>query len=160
MRGSSKVVVGRGGHRRVARRRRRGRGARASPSRAYTPMTRAEHSDRARCSSQSPISVPNAAQLRLGQYLVRVGDCASCHTRDGGAFLSGGFALNTPFGKIYSTNLTSDPETGIGAFTPRDLLRRVARRHRLGRAAALSGDALSVHDARHARRLATRCWPS
>ncbi len=64
-----------------------------------------------------PISdlVPDSQQLRLGQYLVRMGDCAACHTREGGAFLAGGRALNTPFGAIYSTNLTSDQQTGVGA---------------------------------------------
>ena len=65
-----------------------------------------------------PDTVPNAEQVRLGQYLVRVGDCASCHTREGGGFLGGGFGLNTPFGTIYSTNLTSDPHAGIGDWTP------------------------------------------
>jgi mono/diheme cytochrome c family protein len=86
-------------------------------SAAYTPMT-APYIPMRALVQEIPESSANAAQLRLGQYLVRVGDCASCHTREGGALLSGGFGLNTPFGKIYSTNLTSDPETGVGAFTP------------------------------------------
>jgi mono/diheme cytochrome c family protein len=87
------------------------------PSAAYTPMTAPFLPMRALVQT-IPESAPNSAQLRRGQYLVRAGDCASCHTREGGALLSGGFALNTPFGKIFSTNLTSDPETGIGAWTP------------------------------------------
>src|SRR3954464_3629720 len=61
-----------------------------------------------------PDDVPNADQLRRGQYLVRVGDCASCHTPDGGEPLAGSYGLKTPFGTIYSTNLTSDAETGVG----------------------------------------------
>jgi len=61
---------------------------------------------------------PNAEQLRRGQYLVRMGDCVSCHTPDDGPPFAGGFGLNTPFGVIYSTNLTSDPETGIGRMSP------------------------------------------
>jgi mono/diheme cytochrome c family protein len=65
-----------------------------------------------------PDGAPNAEQLRRGQYLVRVGDCASCHTPEGGPTFAGGFGLNTPFGVIYSTNLTSDPETGIGRMKP------------------------------------------
>lgn len=60
---------------------------------------------------------PEAEQLRWGQYLVRVGDCAACHSREGGAFLAGGRALDTPFGLIYSTNLTSDRLSGIGQWT-------------------------------------------
>jgi mono/diheme cytochrome c family protein len=87
-----------------------------SPAAAYTPMTAPDISTRV---LTQPIadSVPNVQQVRLGQYLVRVGDCASCHTREGGAFLAGGQALNTPFGTIYSTNLTSDRKTGVGDWT-------------------------------------------
>jgi mono/diheme cytochrome c family protein len=63
-------------------------------------------------------TVPNADQVRRGQYLVRMGDCVSCHTRDGGEPLAGGYGLNTPFGVIYTQNLTSDPDTGIGNWSP------------------------------------------
>jgi mono/diheme cytochrome c family protein len=62
-------------------------------------------------------TTPNAEQLRRGQYLVAVGDCLSCHLRAGGQALAGGLGLNTPFGVIYSSNITSDPETGIGAWS-------------------------------------------
>jgi mono/diheme cytochrome c family protein len=62
-------------------------------------------------------STPNAAQLRRGQYLVAAGDCMSCHLRDGGEPLAGGLGLKTPFGVIYSPNITSDKETGIGNWT-------------------------------------------
>jgi mono/diheme cytochrome c family protein len=62
-------------------------------------------------------SMPNAAQLRRGQYLVATGDCMSCHLRDGGEPLAGGLGLKTPFGVIYSANITSDRPTGIGAWT-------------------------------------------
>lgn len=84
---------------------------------AYTPLSATALSTRL-LTQAVPDSVANAEQVRLGQYLVRVGDCASCHTREGGGFLGGGFGLNTPFGTIYSTNLTSDPNAGIGAWTP------------------------------------------
>jgi len=60
---------------------------------------------------------PNAAVLRRGQEMVRAGDCVSCHMREGGEPLSGGLALNTPFGVIYSSNITPDAETGIGRWT-------------------------------------------
>jgi mono/diheme cytochrome c family protein len=62
-------------------------------------------------------STPNAAQLRRGQYLVAAGDCMSCHLRDGGEPFAGGLGLRTPFGVIYSANITSDKETGIGDWT-------------------------------------------
>jgi len=41
----------------------------------------------------------------------------SCHLRPGAEPLAGGLGLNTPFGVIYSSNITSDPETGIGSWT-------------------------------------------
>lgn len=62
-------------------------------------------------------SRPNAAQLRHGQYLVVVGDCMACHLREGGEPFAGGLAIRTPFGVIYSANITPDRETGIGAWT-------------------------------------------
>ncbi len=62
-------------------------------------------------------SLPNAAQLRRGQYLVAAGDCISCHQREGGEPFAGGLALNTPFGVIYTPNITPDRNSGIGAWT-------------------------------------------
>jgi mono/diheme cytochrome c family protein len=62
-------------------------------------------------------SAPNAAQLNRGLYLVAAGDCMSCHVRDGGEPFAGGLGLNTPFGAIYTSNITPDRETGIGAWT-------------------------------------------
>lgn len=49
-----------------------------------------------------------------GLYLTRVGDCEACHTIAGQPAYAGNRALPTPFGTIYSANLTPDPETGIG----------------------------------------------
>jgi mono/diheme cytochrome c family protein len=62
-------------------------------------------------------STPNAAQLRRGQYLVAAGDCMSCHLREGGEPFAGGLRLNTPFGAIYTSNITPDRQTGIGTWT-------------------------------------------
>jgi mono/diheme cytochrome c family protein len=64
-----------------------------------------------------PDSTPNAAQVRRGRELAIAGDCLSCHMRDGGPPFGGGLGLNTPFGVIYSANITSDQNTGIGAWT-------------------------------------------
>lgn len=63
-------------------------------------------------------NTPNAALVTRGQYLVRVGDCLSCHLRAGGSPFAGGLGLNTPFGIIYSSNITSDKTNGIGDWTP------------------------------------------
>jgi mono/diheme cytochrome c family protein len=62
-------------------------------------------------------TAPDSAQRTRGQYLVLAGDCMSCHLRDGGEPFAGGLGLNTPFGVIYSSNITSDAQTGIGAWT-------------------------------------------
>jgi mono/diheme cytochrome c family protein len=62
-------------------------------------------------------STVNITQLRRGQYLVAAGDCMSCHLRPGGEPLAGGLGLKTPFGVIYTPNITSDKETGIGNWT-------------------------------------------
>lgn len=52
-----------------------------------------------------------------GRYLARAGNCVSCHTSAGGQAFAGGLGFETPFGKLYSTNITPDPETGIGKWT-------------------------------------------
>ena len=57
------------------------------------------------------------AAIAKGEYLARAGDCIACHTNPGGALFAGGFPMATPFGKIYSSNITPDPATGIGSWT-------------------------------------------
>ncbi|VVE24913.1 cytochrome C [Pandoraea capi] len=59
----------------------------------------------------------SAATLERGRQVALAGDCAVCHTTRGGATNAGGLALETPFGTVYSTNLTPDPETGIGRWS-------------------------------------------
>ena len=54
------------------------------------------------------------AQILRGAKVVEAGDCAVCHTPPGGKYLAGGLPLVTPFGTLYSTNITPDMETGIG----------------------------------------------
>jgi mono/diheme cytochrome c family protein len=61
---------------------------------------------------------PNADLIRRGRYLAIEGDCMSCHTRAGGHPFAGGLGLQTPFGIIYSPNITSDRQTGVGGWTP------------------------------------------
>jgi mono/diheme cytochrome c family protein len=52
-----------------------------------------------------------------GEALAAAGHCASCHTRAGGPAFAGGYGVNTPFGIIYGSNITPDPETGIGLWS-------------------------------------------
>ncbi|HEY2863919.1 MAG TPA: cytochrome c [Casimicrobiaceae bacterium] len=65
----------------------------------------------------------DAVRVASGATLAAIGNCASCHTERGGKTFAGGLALNTPFGVIYSTNITPDAETGIGAWTEDDFRR-------------------------------------
>ncbi len=65
----------------------------------------------------------SADVLERGRYLLRIGDCRSCHTRRGGEPWAGGRAIPTPFGAIYSTNITPDEATGIGTWTAGDFWR-------------------------------------
>jgi len=58
-----------------------------------------------------------------GEYLTRAADCAACHTAPNGAAYAGGRAFTTPYGVIYSTNITPDRDTGIGAYTDAEWLR-------------------------------------
>lgn len=66
------------------------------------------------------------AEISRGAYLARVGDCIACHTA-GPQFpkFAGGLPLNSPFGIIYSTNITPDPVTGIGNYSLKDFSRAV-----------------------------------
>jgi mono/diheme cytochrome c family protein len=56
-------------------------------------------------------------QIARGAELAAVGDCAICHTADGGRRFAGGRGVSTPFGTVYATNITPDPETGIGEWS-------------------------------------------
>lgn len=62
-------------------------------------------------------SIYSAEVIERGRRLAAAGDCAVCHTAPNGIRNAGGRALDTPFGKIYTTNLTPDPETGIGKWS-------------------------------------------
>lgn len=63
------------------------------------------------------------SQIQRGRYLNQIGDCTSCHTAKGGEQYAGGFPVATPFGTIYSTNITPDPESGIGKWSSDDFFR-------------------------------------
>ena len=61
-------------------------------------------------------------RIERGRYLVMLGDCSACHTAPGGAPFAGGLALQTPFGKLVASNITPDPDTGIGNMTNGEFL--------------------------------------
>jgi hypothetical protein len=54
----------------------------------------------------------DASLLSRGALLASIGNCNTCHTASGGQAFAGGLGLPTPFGTIYSTNITPDPDTG------------------------------------------------
>ena len=65
----------------------------------------------------STATVYTPAILEKGRQLAALGNCAQCHTVDERAPMAGGLAMDTPFGTVYSTNITPDVATGIGAWS-------------------------------------------
>ncbi|WP_317534484.1 cytochrome c [Nitrosomonas sp. Is37] len=72
------------------------------------------------------VQAADPEMIARGAYLAKVADCESCHTAgpDHAPF-SGGLPINSPFGIIYSTNITPDPTTGIGQYSYEDFSRAV-----------------------------------
>ena len=60
----------------------------------------------------------DAARVARGANLARLGNCVSCHQSAGGRPYAGGYPIKTPFGTVYGSNITPDPETGIGKWSP------------------------------------------
>lgn len=64
-------------------------------------------------------SAPATPELiARGAYLARAGNCMGCHTARGGASYAGGRGIDTPFGTVFTSNLTPDEKTGLGAWSP------------------------------------------
>jgi alcohol dehydrogenase (quinone), cytochrome c subunit len=57
---------------------------------------------------------PTPPLIARGAYLARLGDCAACHSIPGKPAYSGGLRMGIPIGAIYTTNITPDPNHGIG----------------------------------------------
>jgi mono/diheme cytochrome c family protein len=64
-----------------------------------------------------PQNQANKAMVAQGEYLARVGNCAACHSMRGGEAFAGGKAIQTPFGAVFASNITPDPEHGIGRWS-------------------------------------------
>ena len=60
---------------------------------------------------------PSDSMIDRGAYLARAGNCMTCHTSRGGASYAGGLGIATPFGTVYTSNLTPDSNTGIGSWS-------------------------------------------
>lgn len=61
---------------------------------------------------------PADSLIARGAYLARAGNCMACHTARGGASYAGGLGIATPFGTVFTSNLTPDANTGIGSWSP------------------------------------------
>jgi mono/diheme cytochrome c family protein len=68
----------------------------------------------------------DSALVKRGRDLAAIGNCNDCHTVRGGSSFAGGLPVPTPFGIIYSSNITPDAETGIGRW-PEAAFRRAMR---------------------------------
>ena len=73
-----------------------------------------------RTPAQTALAADYTVPEGQGEYTMRLADCAACHTADGGTPFAGGRAIESPLGTIYSSNITPDPETGIGNYTLAD----------------------------------------
>lgn len=67
------------------------------------------------------------AVVAKGAELAAIGNCIACHTLPGGHAFAGGVGLPTPFGTIYSTNITPDAQTGIGRWSKDSFCRAMTR---------------------------------
>jgi len=65
----------------------------------------------------------SADTIAHGKALTEAADCGSCHTADPAKPFAGGKRIDTPFGGIYSLNLTPDRDTGLGAWSDDDFYR-------------------------------------
>lgn len=61
---------------------------------------------------------PDDRLVASGEYLSRAGDCVACHTMPEGRLFAGGRPMPTPFGTLYTSNITPDPETGSASGAP------------------------------------------
>jgi cytochrome c5 len=66
-------------------------------------------------------------QIQHGEYLLKMGDCFTCHTDEanGGKPFAGGLKIDTDFGAVYAPNITPDKETGIGQWSDEQFVKAV-----------------------------------
>ncbi|MFT8718338.1 c-type cytochrome [Acetobacter sp.] len=85
--------------------------ATSAPATALPPPPKAT-GDKPASASESEEAV-----LNRGSYIARAADCVACHTAVGGKPFAGGLKIATPMGNVVSTNITPDPEHGIGKYS-------------------------------------------
>lgn len=77
---------------------------------------------------QTEARAASVSAVTSGKRIFSATGGCTCHTNypgegDEAPLLAGGRGLETPFGVFYSTNITSDRETGIGAWSEADFIR-------------------------------------
>ncbi|MEZ8379851.1 c-type cytochrome [Vibrio splendidus] len=65
---------------------------------------------------QQRLTSLKASSVERGEYLAYAGDCVACHSAEGGEPFAGGLPFVTPFGTVYSTNITPHTTEGIGTY--------------------------------------------
>ncbi|MFA0071560.1 cytochrome C, partial [Vibrio breoganii] len=65
---------------------------------------------------QQRLATLKASSVERGEYLAYAGDCVACHSAEGGEPFAGGLPFVTPFGTVYSTNITPHTTEGIGTY--------------------------------------------
>eukprot|EP01041_Mallomonas_annulata_P036681 gene36681-59828_t len=86
---------------------------------AYVALTQFRAPQAASTPRNTP-TVPAMEAVQRGAYLARIGNCALCHTAPGGASYAGGKGIPTPFGTVYTSNLTPHPDAGLGRWSAED----------------------------------------
>ena len=74
---------------------------------------------------QAAPEAQQAALIEKGRYLADAGDCTACHTAKGGQPFAGGLPIASPIGTLYSSNITPDKVSGIGAYSLDDFDRAI-----------------------------------
>lgn len=95
---------------------------------AVVPATMMSTGAYAQAAKRPVANAPSATRVPAqtdGEYFARIGDCVACHTARGGEPFAGGLAMPTPFGTLYTPNITPDPETGIGKWSADDFWRAI-----------------------------------
>lgn len=60
--------------------------------------------------------------LARGEFLAHAASCVYCHTNKGESMFSGGVKITTPFGDMYTPNISSHKEKGIGSWSTNDFI--------------------------------------
>jgi mono/diheme cytochrome c family protein len=81
------------------------------------------HGDSSKADAPLARRAYSADEIARGKYVADAGNCSSCHTVSGELPYAGGVKFETPFGALYSSNITPDEATGIGAWSLEDLRR-------------------------------------